>query len=100
MSVFVRAFHGKLISSNKIRTAPKPGAVLCYGGEVLARRKVADANEVLKLLTEFMRGGVEGAGVRERLRAAELLGKRLGLFEPELEEGNIPVVIEGSDRLT
>ena len=37
---------------------------------------------------------------RERLKAAELLGKRFGLFTDKLNvEGNIPVVIAGDDKI-
>ncbi|MDR0293087.1 MAG: hypothetical protein LBH95_02910 [Oscillospiraceae bacterium] len=61
----------------------------------MARRKTADEKEILRLLSAFLRGEIEGAGPRERLRAAELLGKRLGLFEIRTDDGG-PVVIEGS----
>ena len=37
---------------------------------------------------------------KERLKAAELLGKRFGLFKEKVEvAGNIPVVIKGGEEL-
>ncbi len=77
--------------------------------------KVADAKEVMIYLTSVLRGEstaeivvVEGEGEgcssarkimkapdeKEKLRAAELLGKRYGLFKENLKiEGVVPVVI-------
>ncbi|MCL2004484.1 MAG: hypothetical protein FWG72_10900 [Oscillospiraceae bacterium] len=61
---------------------------------------IAGTKEILETLTAFLRGEAEGGGARERLRAAELLGKRFGLFESEAEEGGgAPVVITGGDEL-
>ena len=37
---------------------------------------------------------------RERLKAAELLGKRMGLFKDKLDvTANVPVIISGGDEL-
>ena len=48
------------------------------------RRNIASADEVLEFLTEVMRGEIEGERPEKnsspRMRAAELLGKRLGVF--------------------
>ena len=60
---------------------------------------IAPLDEILEMLTKFLRGEVDGGGARERLRAAELLGKRFGLFETAETEEAIPVVIEGGDML-
>lgn len=82
---------------------------------------IADQDEVLKYLTAVMRGKtkaevivVESTGdfsskaravqkapdEKERLRAAELLGKRYGLYSEKVDlSGAIPVVISGSDEL-
>ena len=82
---------------------------------------IADQNEVLKYLTSVMRGEsqsevvvVENIGdftseartmkkapdEKERLKAAELLGKRYGLYKDKVDvEGAIPVVISGGDDL-
>jgi hypothetical protein len=57
---------------------------------------ISNAQEVLIVLTAILRGEAEGAGVRERLRAAELLGKRLGLFDSVQDGGDAPVIIEGA----
>ncbi len=84
-------------------------------------RNTADAKEVLEYLTAVMRGKseaevvvVEGMGDgyskaakikkrpdgKERLKAAELLGKRFGLFKETAETlVSIPIVIKGSDEL-
>lgn len=81
----------------------------------ISSEKIADATEVLKYLTSVMRGEfteevvvVEGngdgfssavtvdkdVGAKERLKAAELLGKRYGLFTDKVNvEGSAKVVI-------
>lgn len=82
---------------------------------------IADQNEILKYLTSVLRGEakseivvVEGDGEggsnarrmkkapdeKERLKAAELLGKRYGLYSEKVDmSGAIPVVITGEDQL-
>lgn len=82
---------------------------------------IADGDEVLKYLTSVMRGQsqsevvvIEGIGdgcseakliqkapdERERLKAAELLGKRHSLFTDKIQaDVAIPVVISGCDDL-
>ena len=78
---------------------------------------VADQDEVLKYLTEVLRGksvahvlardeiGADRViqkppDEKERLKAAELLGKRYSLFTDKVNvEGAIPVVISGADDL-
>ncbi len=85
--------------------------------EKLHSAKIADAEEVLEYLTAVMRGkqteqilqlageGVQvitdiGVSARERLKAAELIGKRFGLFRDNVDvAGSIPVVISGGDQL-
>ena len=81
----------------------------------LSDARTADAKEVMEYLTSVMRGEsesetivVEGVGEgcsearrvtknpdeKEKLKAAELLGKRFGLFTDKLQvEGNAKVVI-------
>ncbi len=54
-------------------------------------REVADASEILEYLTTVLRG--EHGSDRERLRAAELLGKRHGLFREETDERAAAVII-------
>ncbi len=46
--------------------------------EQTADHRVADSEEILRFLTAVLRGEV--GSEKERLRAAELLGKRQGLF--------------------
>lgn len=89
--------------------------------EKIQTERTADAKEVMEYLTSVMRGKseaeiivVEGQGEgiskavkvskapdeKERLKAAELLGKRFGLFREKVEvEGNIPIVISGGDEI-
>nr|DAS01765.1 MAG TPA: Terminase small subunit [Caudoviricetes sp.] len=87
----------------------------------LSDKKIADQQEVLAYLTAVLRGEtqseivvVEGQGEgvsrakpiqkapdeRERLKAAELLGKRMGLFKDKIDvTANVPVIISGGDDL-
>ena len=89
--------------------------------EEVHSKNTADAKEVIEYLTAVMRGKseaeiivVEGIGEgcskaakikkqpdeKERLKAAELLGKRFGLFKEKIEvDENIPIVIKGGDEL-
>lgn len=89
--------------------------------EEISSAKVANVQEVMEYLTSVMRGEstaeivvVEGAGdgissarrmskapdERERLKAAELLGKRYAIFSDKLNvDGALPVVISGADEL-
>lgn len=85
--------------------------------ERIHNEKTADAQEVLEYLTAVMRGQhreqtlqLVGDGVqtitdidvsaKERLKAAELIGKRYGMFKDNLDVGgSIPVVISGGDEL-
>ena len=91
-----------------------------YIDEQLAKihsAKIADAEEVMKYLTSVMRGEhteqvlkLVGEGIqtvtdidvsaKERLKAAELIGKRYGLFTEKVGlEGAVPVIITGDDQL-
>lgn len=87
----------------------------------LSDKKVANQQEVLEYLTSVLRGEsssevvvIEGQGEgvsrakpmqklpdeKERLKAAELLGKRMGLFKDKLDvTANVPVIISGGDEL-
>ena len=85
--------------------------------EKIHNEKTADAQEVLEYLTAVMRGQhteqvlkLVGEGVqtitdidvaaKERIKAAELIGKRYGLFKDNLDVGGaIPVVISRGDLL-
>lgn len=85
--------------------------------EELRTQRTADAVEVLETLTAIMRGEVteevplmcgdgcqmltdKSTAVKDRLKAAELIGKRYGLFTDKLDLGGaVPVVIMGDDQL-
>lgn len=85
--------------------------------EQLHNKKTADAQEVIEYLTAVMRGEqteqtlqLIGEGMqkitdidvsaKERLKAAELIGKRYGMFKDNVDVGgSIPVVISGGDGL-
>lgn len=89
--------------------------------ELLHNEKTADAEEVLEYLTAVLRGEscseivvVEGCGngvsearrvtkkpdEKDRLKAAELLGKRYRLFTDKLDvDGGVSVVIKGESEL-
>ena len=89
--------------------------------KVLENERTASAKEVLEFLTKSMRGEldeeivvVEGTGdgtsearkikkqigLRERIKSAELLGKRYRLFTDKIEvEGVVPVMIVGENEL-
>lgn len=85
--------------------------------EKLHSAKIADAQEVLEYLTSIMRGehteqvlklvgdGVQSVtdidvAAKERIKAAELIGKRYALFSDKMELGGaIPVIITGDDQL-
>lgn len=91
-----------------------------YIDEQLAKMhsgKIADAEEVMKYLTGVMRGEhteevpvlcgdgcqeliPKEVGAKERLKAAELIGKRYGMFTDKLGiDGVVPVIITGDDQL-
>ena len=109
------------------RTANEQGArllakvsVKAHIDEEMARihsETIADAEEVMRYLTSVLRGESEAHVLardeigaerivskppdeKERLKAAELLGKRYSLFTDKVNvEGAIPVVISGADDL-
>ena len=89
--------------------------------EQMKSETVASADEVIQYLSSVLRGQssaevvvVEGIGdgcseartlqkapdEKERLKAAELLGKRYGIFTDKMSlEGAVPVIISGEDNL-
>lgn len=89
--------------------------------EQIGDKNIADTIEVLEYLTSVLRGEskssivvVEGTGdgyseakvmkkapdEKERLKAAELIGKRYGLFKEGIDlAGAVPVVISGGNKL-
>ncbi len=66
---------------------------------------IADSDEVLRFYSAVMRGEVKDQfgldpSLADRIKAAELLGKRYRLFTDKVSvEGVVPVVISGGDEL-
>ena len=60
--------------------------------------RVASEREVLEFLTDVMRGEMEtegrSASASPRMKAAELLGKRLGAFNEAAEAASPPVILD------
>ena len=89
--------------------------------EEMQGKRIASATEVMELLTQALRGEiteevvvVEGSGdgyseaktidkqigAKDRIKAAELLGKRYGLYTDKVNiTGTVPVMIVGEDDL-
>ena len=89
--------------------------------EEMSSKRIASANEVMELLTSAARGELEEEvvvvenigdycseakvikkqiGAKDRIKAAELLGKRYRLWTDKLEvKGMVPVMIVGEDEL-
>ena len=87
----------------------------------MSNKRIASANEVMELLTSAARGELEEEvvvvenigdycseakvikkqiGAKDRIKAAELLGKRYRLWTDKVEvKGMVPVVIVGEDEL-
>lgn len=102
---------------NENLNKPELKAYIAEQLEKIHSAKIADAEEVMKYLTSVMRGEhteqvlkLVGEGVqtvtdidvsaKERLKAAELIGKRYGLFTDKVGlEGAVPVIITGDDQL-
>lgn len=98
-------------------TKPDVRAYIDEQLEKLHSAKIADADEVLQYLSAVMRGehteevpllvgdGIQQltdkmVGAKDRLKAAELIGKRYGLFTDKMEiGGTVPVVILGDDQI-
>ena len=81
--------------------AMRQSAVKEYMNQRLAEareKNIASADEVLMYLTEVMRGVSEGEkpASSPRMKAAELLGKRLGIFNEvnSVLRGRMPVVVD------
>ena len=70
----------------------------------VAERESGDrAEEIIAFLTAVMRGEIEElrSSAKDRMRAAELLGKRYGVFDDKGENGKEPltVIISGEGDL-
>lgn len=116
----IRAGYNEATAYSQGQRLLKDVEVKSYIDEALERlhsEKTADAQEVLEYLTSVMRGqhteqtlqlcgegcqtivDIEVAA-KERLKAAELIGKRYGMFKDNVDVGGaLPVVISGGDDL-
>lgn len=83
--------------------AKRQPAVRAYMGDRLKEvqaKNIASADEVLEFLTDVMRGAYDGEKPERnsspRMRAAELLGKRLGIFSDvnSVLKQELPVLVD------
>lgn len=99
------------VNGCRLLNLPKVQNYITERMEEIHEETIADQKEVLKFLTSIMRGEVTeevlryiGDGVqkisnieitaKDRIKAAELIGKRYGLWTDRIDiEGNIPVMI-------
>lgn len=116
----IRAGYSKKTANEQAARLLANVNIKSYIDEQLERihnEKTADAQEVLEYLTSVMRGEhteqtlkLVGEGVqaiteidvaaKERLKAAELIGKRYGIWKDSVDvKGAIPTVLTGSDEL-
>ena len=122
-SVRRAGYKGKNLNNVASENLAKVGIKEYIDGNLkaLESERTASAKEVLEMLTSSMRGElkeevvvVEGTGdgcsdariiekqigLKDRIKAAELLGKRYRLFTDKVEvEGVLPVMIVGEDEL-
>ena len=110
----VKSDEAAMSSSSRLLRNDKVKAYIDEQLEKISSEKIADASEVMKYLTSVMRGEhteevvvVEGHGdgvssatrvdkdisAKDRLKAAELLGKRYGIFTDKVNLEVEPVVI-------
>lgn len=102
-------------------TKPKIQEAISNVLDEVSSENIASIQEILEYFTSVMRGEIEseivvieGVGngcsdarrmnklpdAKERLRAAELLGKRYGLFSDKFNiEGGLPVIISGENEI-
>ena len=105
--------------SEKGKSHLKPEVKAAIDERMAAKQKelIADQDEVLRYLTDVMRGKSRSSVLarnemgaeeiiekppdeKERTRAAELLGRRYGTFTDKVNvDGAIPIVISGEDAL-
>lgn len=81
-----------VVAARRLLKAPAVMAYMDEHREVATDHTVADSQEILRFLTAVLRG--ELGSEKERMRAAELLGKRQGLFSDKaMPEAVTEVVI-------
>ena len=120
----IRAGYSKKTAYSQGQRLLKNVEVQKYLQERMAEKEkelIADQDEVLKYLTSVLRGEsrsteivIEGIGdgmseartikkepsEKDKLKAAELLGKRYGLYTDKVDmDVNVPVMFSGEDQL-
>lgn len=78
-------------AAKRLLAAPAVKAYMQERETLVDDRRVADPTEILQYLTAVLRG--ENGGERERMKAAELLGKRHGLFSDKQSVDAATVII-------
>lgn len=92
-----RVTDRKMPSQNKKKELGKKLSEPSQNTCSFEKKEIATAEDVLKFLTDIMEGE---EALRDRLRAAELLGKRYGLFKDAADgEEKGCLVIVGEDKL-
>lgn len=107
----IKSEEAARVCASKLLTKANIKAYIDEKLEELSSSKIADAEEVMQFLTSVLRGEKteqipilcgdgfqeltdKEVGAKERLKAAELLGKRYGLFTDKVNiEGSVPVMI-------
>ena len=110
----VKSDEAARVNASKLLTKANIKGYIDEQLEKISSKKIADATEVIEYLTSVLRGEssseiivVEGCGdgysearaidkspdEKERLKAAELLGKRYGIFTDKMKMEVEPVVI-------
>lgn len=110
--------HSCASSASRLLADPAVRKYISAELEKIHNKNIADAEEVLAFLTAVMRGeskeqvvlrvggdqqlAMIEVSARERLKAAELIGKRYGMFSESASSGadvNEPVIICGGDSV-
>lgn len=78
-------------AARRLLATPTVKAYLAERCGAREERRIASEDEVLEYLTRVLRG--ENGTDRERLRAAELLGKRHGLFHEKAQTDGMAVIV-------
>lgn len=117
----IKAGYSKSYARDRIHTLMKSVGISRYIEELMQKTqndRIATAEEILEFLTATLRGEVteevvvggfgktvtekivKNVDLKDRLKAAELLGKRYRLYTDKVEvEGVIPVMIVGESEL-
>ncbi|MEE0775765.1 MAG: terminase small subunit [Bacillota bacterium] len=91
------------------KSAPTTGARLLAKAEISAyltqrkseieKQNIAGNDEILEYLTKVMRSNDEDVTVRDKMRAAELLGKNASLFSDHTQIPQRPVIFFGEENI-